>query len=259
MELILLCFAMALLGGVIYTVVGLIPGTDETASLAPLTLLVVLLGVPAPALLAWFIAAITAMETTNTVPAAIAAIPGSTMAVPFVPYCASMRKLGLPRLAMRKLVSGSLLGTLVAVPIAVFVGRAIAPLGGPAKAWAPLLFAFGAILIALLSRHRWASLLAIIPLSFLIQGLQNLGKAASGKPIFICIFMGIAVGPMSLLQNCEPPEAAHGVLMAVRTKNERTEYFVIQSHVGSRWRRENPGFADIPRPWVSTVPFVLFR
>ena len=196
MEVILLALGLAVLASVIYTIIGLIPGTDETASLAPLTLVLVLMGVPAPALLAWFLAAITAMETTNTVPAAIAAIPGSTMAVPFVGYCASMRKLGLPHLAMRKLLAGSVIGTLVAVPVAVLLGQALAPLGQAAKAWAPLLFTVGAVVIALLSKARWASLLALLPLSFLIQGLQKIGTQATGKPVFICIFMGIAIGPM---------------------------------------------------------------
>jgi putative tricarboxylic transport membrane protein len=196
MEVILLAVGLAILASVIYTVVGLIPGTDETASLAPLTLVLVLMGVPGPALLAWFIAAITAMETTNTVPAAIAAIPGSTMAVPFIPYCSSLRKMGLPHIAMRKLLAGSVIGTIVAIPVAVFMGQALAPIAGQAKAWAPLLFTVGAVIIALLSKSPWASLFSLIPLAFLIQGLQGIGKQATGKPIFICIFMGIAIGPM---------------------------------------------------------------
>jgi len=196
MEMILLSTGLAILASIIYTIIGLIPGTDETASLAPLTMVLVLLGVPAPALLAWFMAAITAMETTNTVPAAIAAIPGSTMAVPFVPYCTSLRKLGLPHLAMRKLIAGSLIGTLVAIPIAIFVGKVLVPFGDIAREWAPLLFTIGAVIIAGLSKARWASLFSLIPLAFLIQGLLGIGKQVSGKPIFICIFMGITIGPM---------------------------------------------------------------
>ncbi len=37
---------MALLGSVVFSGIGLISGTDETATIAPLTLLVILIGVP---------------------------------------------------------------------------------------------------------------------------------------------------------------------------------------------------------------------
>ncbi len=38
--------AMGVLGAVVFAAIGLVSGTDETTTLAPLTLLVVLLGVP---------------------------------------------------------------------------------------------------------------------------------------------------------------------------------------------------------------------
>ncbi|HAK74578.1 MAG TPA: hypothetical protein DCP36_15395, partial [Sporomusaceae bacterium] len=47
----------ALAGGIIFSGIGLISGTDETATIAPLTLLVILLGFPPVAVFAWFIAA----------------------------------------------------------------------------------------------------------------------------------------------------------------------------------------------------------
>ncbi|MFX0194666.1 MAG: tripartite tricarboxylate transporter permease [Candidatus Hodarchaeota archaeon] len=197
-DIVLIPLAFAFLAAVVYTLVGLIPGTDETSSLAPLTLVLVLLGVPAPALLAWFIAAITAMETTNTVPAAIAAIPGSTMAVPFVNYCGLMRKLGVPHVAMRKLLAGSVVGTLVAIPIAVGFGTLLAPFGEAIKGWAPVLFTAGAFLVALLSRSRWAAVVSIFPVAFLIQGFQAIAKNNLGHPVFISIFLGIAIGPMTI-------------------------------------------------------------
>ena len=36
--IILEAFFVAFLGGIIFTIVGIIPGTDETATMAPLTL-----------------------------------------------------------------------------------------------------------------------------------------------------------------------------------------------------------------------------
>ena len=35
-------FLAAFLGGIIYSIVGIIPGTDETATMAPVTLVLVL-------------------------------------------------------------------------------------------------------------------------------------------------------------------------------------------------------------------------
>ena len=43
---LLWALGMALAGGIIFSGVGLISGTDETSTIAPLTLLIVLLGVP---------------------------------------------------------------------------------------------------------------------------------------------------------------------------------------------------------------------
>ncbi|WP_396147412.1 hypothetical protein, partial [Anaerospora sp.] len=42
----------ALAGGIIFSGIGLISGTDETATIAPLTLLVILLGFPPVAVFA---------------------------------------------------------------------------------------------------------------------------------------------------------------------------------------------------------------
>ena len=46
MSTILMAIAAAVLGGLIFTVVGIIPGTDETATMVPLTIILILAGVP---------------------------------------------------------------------------------------------------------------------------------------------------------------------------------------------------------------------
>ena len=51
LDQILIALGMGILGAVIFAGIGLISGSDETTTLAPLTLLVVLLGVPAPGVL----------------------------------------------------------------------------------------------------------------------------------------------------------------------------------------------------------------
>lgn len=41
----------ALVGGLLYTIIGIIPGTDETATMVPITIILVLAGAPAGVLL----------------------------------------------------------------------------------------------------------------------------------------------------------------------------------------------------------------
>jgi hypothetical protein len=53
LEQIMVAAAMGLLGAVVFAAIGLVSGTDETTTLAPLTLLVVLLGVPPAGVFTW--------------------------------------------------------------------------------------------------------------------------------------------------------------------------------------------------------------
>lgn len=59
---------MALIGTVVFALIGLVSGTDETATIAPLTLLVILLGVPPAGVFAFFMAAIAAKHITHAIP-----------------------------------------------------------------------------------------------------------------------------------------------------------------------------------------------
>ncbi|RRD94898.1 hypothetical protein EII17_05660 [Clostridiales bacterium COT073_COT-073] len=194
--LILKAFLFAVLGGILFSVIGVIPGTDETATMAPVTLVLVLLGVEPVVLFAWFIGIAVAMQITHTIPTAMTALPGSTMAVPMIQHCRTAKALGVPHIAMRKMAAGSLIGSLVAVPVAVGFALLLAPLGEMIKPYIGLIFTIGAIFIAYMSRAKWAAILALIPYSFLIQGIQKIAQASVGKSLFISIFMGITIGPM---------------------------------------------------------------
>ena len=46
MSIYVIALLFALLGATIFTIIGLISGTDETAIMVPITLLVILLGAP---------------------------------------------------------------------------------------------------------------------------------------------------------------------------------------------------------------------
>ena len=51
---VLIALGMGILGAVIFAAIGLISGSDETTTLAPLTLLVVLLGGAAAGVVRWW-------------------------------------------------------------------------------------------------------------------------------------------------------------------------------------------------------------
>jgi putative tricarboxylic transport membrane protein len=46
--------AMGLIGAIVFAAIGLVSGTDETTTIAPLTLLVALLGVPPASVFTFF-------------------------------------------------------------------------------------------------------------------------------------------------------------------------------------------------------------
>lgn len=57
-----------------------------------------------------------AIQISHTIPTAMSALPGSTMAVPMVLNCSIAKRLGVPHMAMRKMASGSLVGTIFVLP-----------------------------------------------------------------------------------------------------------------------------------------------
>jgi len=186
----------ALAGGIIFSGIGLISGTDETATIAPLTLLIILLGFPPVAVFAWFIAAAVSKHMTHAIPTALMGVPGDTMAVPMLQDASVLRRLGVPHIALRKMISGSIIAAFVALPISVGFASLLAPYAEAVKSWAPIIFTIAAVIIAYTSNGRWASIFVLIPFAFLMQGLNKMAIAALGKSVFISIFLGIAIGPM---------------------------------------------------------------
>lgn len=196
MTTILLAIAAAVLGGLLYTIVGIIPGTDETATMVPITIILVLAGAPVGVLFAWEIGIIVAMQISHTIPTAMSALPGSTMAVPMVLNCSIAKRLGVPHMAMRKMASGSLVGTIFALPLAIVVALILSPLGSIISAHSGLIFTLCALLIAYMSSAKWGAVVAVIPFAIFIQALQRIAIEGHGSTVFTSIFMGITIGPM---------------------------------------------------------------
>ena len=193
---ILLAVAAALVGGFLYTIIGIIPGTDETATMVPITIILVLAGAPVGTLLAWEVGIMVAMQISHTIPTAMSALPGSTMAVPMVLNCSIAKRLGVPHMSMRKMASGSLVGTLFAIPLAIVVALLLSPLGSVIAKYSGIIFTICAVIIALISSAKWGAVVAIIPFAIFIQGLQRIALEGVGKTVFTSIFMGITIGPM---------------------------------------------------------------
>ncbi|SHK01055.1 tripartite tricarboxylate transporter permease [Paraburkholderia terricola] len=187
--------AMGLIGAVVFAAIGLVSGTDETTTIAPLTLLVALLGVPPAGVFTFFMSGAIAKHMTHAIPTALLGIPGDTMAAPLLQQAAMLRSLGVPHIALRKMISGAIVAALVAVPFAVLFAVMLAPFGGVIASAAPWVFLFAAVCIAYCSMGRWASVLLLIPFVLLIVGLQALTRS-HGVNLSVSYFLGIAIGPL---------------------------------------------------------------
>ena len=219
MHEIMMAFALGLLGAVVFSCIGLVSGTDETATLAPLTMLVVLLGAPPAGVLTFFLAGAVAKHMTHAVPTALLGIPGDTVATALLGDANYLRKLGVPHIALRKMITGGAVAALIAVPLSVLFAVLLAPFGGVIKQFAPWVFLCAALAIAYFSAGRWASVLTLVPFVVVIVALQAL-TGHYGVKLSVSYFLGIAVAPLiaSLFSLLAPGE---------REQMRRNEYRVF--------------------------------
>jgi len=215
---VLVAAGMGLLGAVVFAAIGLISGTDETTTIAPLTLLVALLGVPPAGVFTFFLASAVAKHMTHAIPTALLGIPGDTMATPLMRDANVLRNLGVPHIALRKMVSGAIIAAFIAVPLAVLFAMLLAPFGAAVTKAAPWIFVAAAVLIAYLSGGRWASVAALVPFVVLIIALQALTAKYNVK-LSISYFLGIAIGPLvaDLFSVISPTDRARMRRGTVRT------------------------------------------
>ena len=194
--LIIQAIIVSIIGGIIFSIIGIIPGTDETATMAPITLILVLMGFEPVVIFAWFIAILVAMQITHTIPTAMAALPGSTMAVPMVEKTVTSVKTWYSAYFHAKNVRR--------IPDRIpdrftdrySVAQILAPLSDIITQYSGLIFTIAACVIAFMSQAKIGAVVALVPFAFLIQGLQRISTEAVGKTLFTSIFMGITIGPM---------------------------------------------------------------
>lgn len=184
-----------LVSAVFFSAIGVIGGTDETGTIVPPTLLIILLGVPPSGVIAFFLAAVMAKHMTHAIPTTLLGIPGDTMAVPLMEEAALLRRLGVPHVALQKILAGGLIASFLAVPVAVGVASLIAPFADAITAAAPWLFLVAALLIAYFSPARWAGVAALLPFVVLVLGAGALADTY-GAHLSTVFLLGIATGPM---------------------------------------------------------------
>ncbi|NLK28575.1 MAG: tripartite tricarboxylate transporter permease [Clostridiales bacterium] len=117
----------ATLAAVVYTIIGATPGADETATIAPITLILVLTGLEPIVILTFFMSAIVASKLIDTVPISVAGIPAGVMSTPMVEHAQVLKKEGLADVSIRKIASGAIIGNLVSVPISLLLANALVP------------------------------------------------------------------------------------------------------------------------------------
>jgi hypothetical protein len=195
-----------LVAALFFSAIGVIGGTDETGTIVPPTLLVILLGVPPAGVLAFFLAAVMAKHMTHAIPTTLLGIPGDTMAVPLMEESGQLRKLGVPHIALHKILAGGLVASFIAVPVAVGVATLIAPFSDHVSTAAPWLFLLAALLIAYFSPARWAGVVSLVPFVVLVLAAKSFADEYDAH-LSAVFFLGIATGPMifDLVSSLSPP------------------------------------------------------
>lgn len=202
MELLLLVQMViaALAAIVLYTFIGFIPGTDETSVLMPVTLAIILAGTEPIVVLTFFIAAIVTLNLTNSMPTALVGLPGGVLSSPMIEHALYLKNRGLSEITIKKMASGALIGTLISVPIALLLAELLSPFAEIIQPYSSLLFVIGAIFLSLIGKNKILSLVSILPLAMLFQGLRHLywgiGVVPKDINITTSFFLGITIGPL---------------------------------------------------------------
>lgn len=195
----------AVLATIIYTIIGIIPGTDETSVIVPVTAVLVALNVPLLVILSFFIASVVTMNLTVSIPTALTSIPGGVMATPLIDSSLYLKEQGKTTESLRKMTMGSLLGTIIAIPTAlliVLIVYIIEKVSGInvndyIKLYVNEIFFVGSIVLALLSKDKFISLLAIVPYGLIILIAKYLHPVGDiSKVPLTPFFLSITVGPL---------------------------------------------------------------
>lgn len=248
---------------ILYTIIGFIPGTDETAVLMPITLAVVLSGAAPIVVMTFFISAIVALNLMNAMPTLVVGLPGGVLSTPMIEHSMTMKEEGLTHQNIKKSAVGSLIGVAVSVPVSLLIANLIAPYAETLKSYSSWLFVIGAIFLSLMGKAKIFSLVMILPLALLFQSLRtiywDLGIVPADKNITTSFFLGITVGPLlvsllsflnaSIRERSETDQLKKTIIPAIHSERESLNPFTLLS-------KKEAGTATFSS-FLSTFFFVL--
>lgn len=190
----------ALAAVLIYTIIGFVPGTDETSVLLPITLMLVLAGASEVIILSFFISAIITLNLINLMPAILVGLPGGVMSTPMIESGFILKKKGLSATVIKKMALASVIATFISIIISLLLASALVPFGEAIKAYSKYFFVAGAVFLSLISKNKTLCLVSIIPGSILVMALRHLYYAMEIVPptknITTSFFLGITIGPL---------------------------------------------------------------
>ncbi|RRD39367.1 tripartite tricarboxylate transporter TctA family protein [Leptotrichia sp. OH3620_COT-345] len=184
----------------IYTVIGFVPGTDETSVLLPITLMLVLAGASEVIILSFFISAIITLNLINLMPAILVGLPGGVMSTPMIESGFILKKKGLSATVIKKMALSAVIATFISIIISLLLANALVPFGESIKAYSKYFFVAGAVFLSLISKNKALCLISIIPGAILVMALRHLYYAIEVVPptknITTSFFIGITIGPL---------------------------------------------------------------
>ena len=191
---------MIILAIIVYTIIGCIPGTDETSVLYPISFALILNGVKLELVFAFFMASIVTLNLMNLIPTMLLALPGGVMSSPMIDIGLSLKINKKSSDAMKKMAISSFIAVILSYFIALLFAKTIAPLAKPFKEYSGYFFICGAIFLSLMSKNKIMSLLSIIPIGFLFAGIKalyiNMNVLKNGVMPSGSFFLAITVGPL---------------------------------------------------------------
>ena len=192
--------AASLAAVLIYTIIGFVPGTDETSVLLPITLMLVLSGASEVIILSFFISAIVTLNLINLMPAILVGLPGGVMSTPMIESGLLLKKKGMSAIVIKKMALSALIATFVSIVVSLVLANALVPFGETIKEYSKYFFVAGAIFLSLISKNKALCLVSIIPSSILVMALRylyyGLNVVPAGKSITTSFFLGITIGPL---------------------------------------------------------------
>ena len=214
LSLLLQMGGIALLMTVLYVIIGIIPGTDETSVLVPMTVILVSLKLNPLLIMSAFIAAVVTLNITDSIPTAITSIPGGVMSTPLVGPSQTLKKHGYTSYSVQWMMLGSLIGVLVSLPIALafwglfeFISvQTGLQISNFIKSYNEYIFLGGAVLMSLTSKKKLVGLLTIIPFGFATAFLRNPNLVVNNTLLNVLMdghklsmtpfFLSITTGPL---------------------------------------------------------------